>query len=646
MFKNLKISQKLIVAFSIVMLIFVCSSAYQLYSIMLLRSMQDEGSIRAKDAIFITDASALGSRTYKVIASSIINRNIHETKADWQKIKDENTDIFIKLNKTINTPEDIKTLEKAKAIYEDLVFNVENMLFPLLSGNNAKAEDLAKINATFDANIQEIHSNLLLICANIQKNSEAANNEYNKVSSGVMNSTIIVLSFILVLLVGLSLYFNRNIGNIVNSLITEIKRITNTALDGQLNERVEVEKINFEFRPIADGINQTMEALIKPLNMASLYVEKISIGDMPQPLTDNYNGEFDKIKNNLNRLIESQIQIINKAKLIALGDLTVELKKRSDKDELMESLDDMVKATAKIVNDVRISANNIAAASQQMSANSQTVSQGATEQASAAEEVSSSMEEMVSNIQQNTDNAQQTEKIALSASNGIRDGNRSVDVAVSAMKDIAEKIKIINDLAFQTNILALNAAVEAARAGEHGRGFAVVAAEVRKLAERSKIAADEIDELSKNGVDVSVKAGHQLTELVPEIEKTTKLVQEISAASLEQNAGSNQINNAIVQLNKVTQQNAAASEEMATSSEELASQAQQMLEMISFFRTKEDSGNKNIKQSVTRPQIAKFVKKVEFGKKPTNNYSSRVHKNEGLNYMLSNEHHEDDFERY
>lgn len=286
------------------------------------------------------------------------------------------------------------------------------------------------------------------------------------------------------------------------------------------------------------------------------------------------------------------------AQQVASGDLTAEVDV-DQKDEigvLAASLRSMVGRLREIVLSIMQGADNIAAASQQMSGSSQEMSQGATEQASSAEEVSSSMEEMASNIQQNTDNAQQTEKIAIKASDSIKEGNESTEISVKSMKDIAEKITIINDIAFQTNILALNAAVEAARAGEHGKGFAVVAAEVRKLAERSKVAADEIDDLSRNGVDVSEKAGQQLAEIVPEIEKTSKLVQEISAASIEQNSGADQVNNAIQQLNQVTQQNAAAAEEMATSSEELSGQAEQLKEMISFFRIGEEAKKDNKKK--------------------------------------------------
>ena len=255
----------------------------------------------------------------------------------------------------------------------------------------------------------------------------------------------------------------------------------------------------------------------------------------------------------------------------------------------MQSLTEMVKSTARIISEFKSASDNISASSQQMSSTSQEMSQGASEQASSAEEVSSSMEEMAANIQQNTENAQQTEKIAINAAEGIKNVAVAAKQTLDNIKDIADKVSIIGEIARQTNILALNAAVEAARAGEHGKGFAVVAAEVRKLAERSQVSAVEIDTLTKTSVRLTEEAGRMMEAIVPEIGKTSKLVQEIAAASMEQNSGADQVNNAIQQLNQVTQQNAAASEEMATSSEELSSQAQQLIDMISYFKLDNES---------------------------------------------------------
>ena len=194
------------------------------------------------------------------------------------------------------------------------------------------------------------------------------------------------------------------------------------------------------------------------------------------------------------------------------------------------------------------------------------------------------MEEMASNIQQNTDNAAQTEKISHKAAQNARESGAAVSDAVMAMNEIAGRISIIEEIARQTNLLALNAAIEAARAGEHGKGFAVVATEVRRLAERSQIAAREIGAFSTDTLEISEKAGMMLEKLVPDIRKTAELVQEISAASREQNSGTQQINKAIRQLDQVVQQNASAAEEMASTSEELASQAQQLQGSISFFK--------------------------------------------------------------
>ena len=282
---------------------------------------------------------------------------------------------------------------------------------------------------------------------------------------------------------------------------------------------------------------------------------------------------------------------VNVAEAISNGDLTqtIDINRKDEVGQLAGAMNAMVDKLKSIVGDVRSAADNVAAGSQQLSSSSEEMSQGATEQASSIEEVSSSMEEMSSNIKQNADNAQQTEKIALKSAADAREGGKAVTDTVVAMKEIAGKISIIEEIARQTNLLALNAAIEAARAGEHGKGFAVVASEVRKLAERSQAAAGEISHLSTSSVQVAEKAGEMLAKLVPDIQKTAELVQEISGASNEQNTGAEQINQAIQQLDQVIQQNASASEEMASTAEELSSQAEHLQESIAFFKTGEET---------------------------------------------------------
>ncbi|MEO5357184.1 MAG: methyl-accepting chemotaxis protein [Nitrospirae bacterium YQR-1] len=372
---------------------------------------------------------------------------------------------------------------------------------------------------------------------------------------------------------------------ILKGIFAEIDKLINSVKNGNLSTRGESGKYQGGWQQLIDGLNSLVEAFVKPINVTSGYVERISIGDIPPKISDEYRGDFNKIKNNLNVLIDAENEITDITEELSGGNLMVKVAERSEKDRLMQSLSSMVSRLTEVVQEVQRASEQVASGSHELSATTQELSQGATEQAASVQEISSSMEQMAANIKANADNAQQTEKMAAKSAGNAKDSGDSVAMTAKAMKEIAEKITIIEEIARQTNLLALNAAIEAARAGEHGKGFAVVASEVRELAGRSQAAAGEINNLVKSSVDISAKAGEMLNALVPDIQKTSELVHEISASSNEQATGAEQVNLAIQQLDKVIQQNASSAEEMSSTAEQLSAQAELLQTSVGFFKT-------------------------------------------------------------
>jgi PAS domain S-box-containing protein len=461
--------------------------------------------------------------------------------------------------------------------------------------------------------------------------------------------------------------FFKQLGEGMNKLtqtsevsLNEIAPIVESAARGDFSKRIDMTGKAGLFKQMGDGINQLVETTDGGLKDVLRVTTALAAGDLSQKMTADYLGVFGQAKDGVNGTVDSLVKVVAEIEAIVLaaadkGDFSIkidmagkqgyakslsellnqlsnltndglnevmrvavalsegDLTQRITKDypglfgRTIDGINGTVDSLAKIVADVRAASDNISSASEEVSATAQSLSQASSEQAASVEETSASVEQMSASINQNTENAKVTDGMAAKSSIEAVEGGEAVNQTVTAMKSIAEKIGIIDDIAYQTNLLALNAAIEAARAGEHGKGFAVVAAEVRKLAERSQVAAQEIGEVAKGSVGLAEKAGKLLDEMVPSIKKTSDLVQEITAASEEQSSGVAQINTAMNQLNQITQQNASSSEELAATAEEMSSQAEQLQQTMSFFKVDAGETSRENKAAVHKG-VAKLAR--------------------------------------
>ncbi|MDB5998571.1 MAG: hypothetical protein JWP52_270 [Rhizobacter sp.] len=590
-FLRLKLAHKLLMTFLICSLITAAVGLYGLSQIadlgkMLSRTYQDN----VLAAQYVADASGrltAHARAYVRLPALKNPADVNDAVGRAKLLLDKYREKMALYRATKLSDKEKALLQKLDSALPDYIAQNDKVAEMAAVGKFEQAAELS--NGETRKSINVVEGTMTDLIEELSSQAKATNDEAEQT---VEHARIVLLSVIggsvvLALLLGLGVtrIVSRQLGGEPVDAAELMRRVAGGDLSADIKLRHgDNDSMLYAVRQMMDRLTQVIEGQRNVVAAANRgdFGARVDIAGLL--------GFQKEMGDGLNQLVsttgDSIQDVVRVMGAMAQGDLTQSIDKPYEGSfgEMKDYVNDTAAKLAQVVSEVNSGAESLANASEEVSATAQTLSQASSEQAAGVEETSASMEQMTASISQNTDNAKITDGMATKAASEATEGGEAVKATVVAMKQIAQKISIIDDIAYQTNLLALNAAIEAARAGEHGKGFAVVAAEVRKLAERSQVAAQEIGTVASSSVELAERAGKLLDSMVPNIRKTSDLVQEITAASEEQSSGVTQINAAVTQLSQTTQQNASSSEELAATAEEMSSQAEQLQQTMSFFK--------------------------------------------------------------